>query len=80
LIRHPLFQYTVAAAITMLLLTTGVFHNIGKITPEPGSTGNSSPPRQEQPSNSFSQRLMERTTTLLDHLQPNRQEGGQSYE
>src|SRR4051794_5778541 len=31
-IRHPLFQYTVAAAITMLLLSTGVFHNITKLT------------------------------------------------
>jgi anti-sigma factor RsiW len=70
LIRSPLFQYTVAAAATLLLLMTGVFQSIGTIAAKDNSSGQ--PVTQfERHDESFSQRLLERTTSLLDNIHPN---------
>jgi anti-sigma factor RsiW len=66
LIRRPLFQYTVAAVATLLLLLTGVFQSIGTIA----AKDNSFQPitQLEQKDESFSQRLLERTTIMLNNI------------
>jgi hypothetical protein len=74
LIRRPLFQYTLAAAATLLLISTGVFQNIGQIV-ERDNRINSPIPYQEKLDESFSQRLMEKTTSLLGSIHSNRTGG-----
>jgi hypothetical protein len=70
LIRRTLFQYTVAAVATLFLLSTGVFQSIGKITAR-DHPSDLPLTQQEQQDESFSQRLLEKTTSLLENIHSN---------
>jgi anti-sigma factor RsiW len=70
LIRRTLFQYTVAAVATLFLLSTGVFQNIEKITAKDHQS-NIPLTQQEQQDQSFSQRLLVKTTSLLENIHSN---------
>jgi hypothetical protein len=76
-LRHPLFHYTVAAAITLVLMNSGVFQSIAErfgtadlfraeTAQEEGLI--------EQPS--VSKKLMEKTIVMLDAIQPKNERGG----
>jgi anti-sigma factor RsiW len=78
LIRRPLFQYAVAAAATLLLLSTGVFQSIEKITTR-GHPSDITLTQQEKLDESFSQQVLERTTSLLDNIHTKRT-GGTAHE
>ncbi|MFC5651440.1 hypothetical protein ACFPYJ_20455 [Paenibacillus solisilvae] len=78
LIRKPLFQYAVAAAVTIILVAAGVFQDIEAAawrTPP----ADAAVLKQEKPDETFSQRLMEKTTSLLDNIHSKRT-GGHSHE
>jgi anti-sigma factor RsiW len=69
LTRRPLFQYTVAAIITLVLMSAGVFQGLSlRISHIETAT---SKEQQE----SFSQKLMERTVSVLDAVQDQSQGG-----
>ncbi|WP_010500471.1 anti-sigma factor family protein [Paenibacillus elgii] len=72
--QSPFFHYAVAAAITLLLMSTGVFHSLMG-HPEPGRMSYSASDRTEAyvP---FSEILLEKTIGLLDSIQPKHERGG----
>ncbi|MFB0847382.1 anti-sigma factor family protein [Paenibacillus oleatilyticus] len=72
--QSPFFHYAVAAAITLLLMSTGVFHSLMG-HPEPGRISYSASDRTEAyvP---FSEVLLEKTIGLLDSIQPKHERGG----
>ncbi|BBH22666.1 hypothetical protein Back11_40110 [Paenibacillus baekrokdamisoli] len=78
LICKPLFQYTVAAVVTLILVASGVFQDVGayagRAEPIDLTSANGAISTE-----SFSQRLMEKTTSLLDTLHPTRI-GGHPHE
>ncbi|SCW57980.1 Putative zinc-finger [Paenibacillus tianmuensis] len=72
--QSPFFHYAVAAAITLLLMSTGVFHSL---------TGNLEPGRMSYSASDqaeayvpFSEMLLEKTIGLLDSIQPKHERGG----
>ncbi|TBL72931.1 hypothetical protein [Paenibacillus thalictri] len=71
LIHHPAFHYAIAAAITLLLMSTGIFEQFvaetGRIDAAAGSIA-----IQER---SVSDKLMEKTLQVLDTLH-NKEKGG----
>ncbi|KEQ25193.1 anti-sigma factor family protein [Paenibacillus tyrfis] len=72
--QSPFFHYAVAAAITLLLMSTGVFRSLMG-HPEPGRMSYSASDRTEAyvP---FSEILLEKTIGLLDSIQPKHERGG----
>jgi hypothetical protein len=71
LIRRPLFQYGVAAAITLVLMSAGAFQGLSMQISHIESTTN----KGEQ--ESYSQKLMEKTVSMLDAIQT-QPKGGQN--
>jgi anti-sigma factor RsiW len=71
--QHPFFHYAVAAAITLLLMSSGAFHTItqqiSSIEPVPA--------KAEEPAldTSFSKKLLDETIVMLDSIQPKRERG-----
>lgn len=74
-LRHPVFHYAVAAAVTFLLMSTGVFHSLAERVGSAETNVVASPPVQEDRS-SVSQRIMEKTIGMLDSIQPKHERGG----
>ncbi|MDO3680986.1 anti-sigma factor family protein [Paenibacillus ehimensis] len=72
--QSPFFHYAVAAAITLLLMSTGVFQSLMG-HPEPGRMSHSASDRAEAyvP---FSEILLEKTIGILDSIQPKHERGG----
>jgi predicted anti-sigma-YlaC factor YlaD len=71
--RRPLFQYAVAAIITLVLMSAGVFQGLSmRINHIESFT---TQPKQE----SFSQKLMEKTVSMIDVVQ-SQPKGGKSNE
>jgi anti-sigma factor RsiW len=63
LYRKPVFQYALAAAITIILMTTGIFHGIT-------SGIEQSPPATKQTLDaSYTDQLMDKTVAMLDAIQ-----------
>jgi anti-sigma factor RsiW len=63
LYRKPIFQYALAAAITIILMTTGIFHGIT-------SGIEQSPPTTKQTLDaSYTDQLMDKTVAMLDAIQ-----------
>jgi hypothetical protein len=63
LYRKPVFQYALAAAITIILMTTGIFHGIT-------SGIEQSPPATTQTLDaSYTDQLMDKTVAMLDAIQ-----------
>ncbi|MBP1992567.1 hypothetical protein [Paenibacillus eucommiae] len=73
LFKRPLFQYAVAAVITLVLMSAGVFQDLSTRMSEIETFSIQN--RQE----SFSQKLMEKTVSVLDTVQP-QPKGGKSHE
>ncbi|MDQ1911781.1 zf-HC2 domain-containing protein [Paenibacillus sp. GD4] len=73
---HPVFHYAVAAAITLLLVSTGIFQALL------GSTGQHAVARASLYDNeyaaqqSFSSRLLDKTVLVLDSIQSKTERGG----
>ena len=67
--QRPFLQYVVAAAITLILMSTGLFENMAT---EFNQLQASQSGRQE----SFSEKLVERTAAILDRVQPDAINGG----
>lgn len=57
-VHHPLFHYSVAAAITLILFTSGMFEQVMQVIPEQEGAG------------SLTETLMQHVTSLLDALKP----------
>jgi hypothetical protein len=77
LLRKPIFQYSVAAAITLLLMTTGIFHGIT------GGMGQSPSAAKQILEASYTDQLMDRTVAMLDAIQLKAkliEKGGQNHE
>ncbi|WP_409343698.1 anti-sigma factor family protein [Paenibacillus sp. MBLB4367] len=72
LFRRPLFHYAVAAVITLILMSTGMFHTISS------RIGHMESPTNEA-REPFSERLMEKTVSVLDAMQA-KQRGGEKHE
>jgi hypothetical protein len=76
-VRHPLFHYTVAAAVTLALMSSGIFQSIadrvGQVDRLRAETAQEKP-LIEQPS--VSKKLMEKTIVMLDSIQPKHEKGG----
>ncbi|NHN33789.1 hypothetical protein [Paenibacillus agricola] len=75
--RHPLFHYTVAASITMLLMGSGLFQSIavGGSPEEPLTSGTMQAEPAPMPI-SVSQQLLDKTIVMLDAIQPKHERGG----
>jgi anti-sigma factor RsiW len=76
-LRHPIFHYTVAAAVTLVLMSSGVFQSIAD------PVGQAKPPSTEtaqvetlieQPS--VSKMIMEKTIVMLNSIQSKQERGG----
>lgn len=74
-LRHPVFHYAVAAAVTFLLMGTGVFQSLAERVGSAETNVVASPPVQEDRS-SVSQIIMEKTIGMLDSIQPKHERGG----
>jgi anti-sigma factor RsiW len=75
--RHPLFHYSVAAAITMILLGSGLFQSLLPV--EGQADPFSSEPAQGEPLKrqpSVSQQLLDQTIVMLDSIQHKQERGG----
>jgi anti-sigma factor RsiW len=70
LTRRPLFQYGVAAILTLMLMSAGVFQGLSHRISHIESKTN----RDQQ--ESFSQKLMEKTVAMLDAVQTQPKGGG----
>jgi hypothetical protein len=76
-IRHPLFHYTVAAAITLILMSSGVFQSLADRMGQGDQL--STKPTQAVPWEeplSVSKKLMDQTIIVLDAIQPKLERGG----
>ncbi|MEX2459707.1 MAG: hypothetical protein WD469_00165 [Paenibacillaceae bacterium] len=77
LYRKPVLQYALAAAITILLMTTGIFHGITSDIDQP-------PPVTKQNLDaSYTDQLMDKTVTMLDAIQQKAkliEKGGMNHE
>jgi anti-sigma factor RsiW len=71
LFRRPLFHYAVAAVITLILMSTGMFHNISSRVEHLETQSG----EQREP---ISERLMEKTVSMLEAMQAQR--GGEKHE
>jgi anti-sigma factor RsiW len=76
--RHPVFHYTVAAAITLLLMSSGAFSSL---TDRLGvlnihTEAIESRQAQDEEHSSVSYKIMEKTIVMLDAIQPKREKGG----
>jgi hypothetical protein len=77
LYRRPVFQYALAAAITLILMTTGVFHGIT------GGTGQVPLTNKQTVDASFTEQLMDKTVAMLDSIQLKAyliEKGGENHE
>jgi anti-sigma factor RsiW len=63
LYRKPIFQYALAAAITILLMTNGIFQGIT------GGIGESPPATKQTLDASYTDQLMNKTVAMLDAIQ-----------
>ncbi|SFL87505.1 hypothetical protein SAMN03159341_11143 [Paenibacillus sp. 1_12] len=75
--RSPLFHYAVAAVITLVLMSSGVFQSM---TDHPAgidmsSNGEAQAEVAEEPV-SVSKKLMDKTIIVLDSIQPKQEKGG----
>lgn len=75
-LRHPVFHYAVAAAVTFLLMGTGVFQSLAERVGSAESNVEASPLVQEDNRSSVSQLIMEKTIVMLDSIQPKHERGG----
>ncbi|SDE32749.1 hypothetical protein SAMN02799630_05171 [Paenibacillus sp. UNCCL117] len=66
--RHPVFHYTVAASITLMLMGSGVFQVFTQQASAWGDIGSQLEKQQRPPS--WSEQLMERTTGWLAAIRP----------
>jgi anti-sigma factor RsiW len=64
LYRRPWFQYTVAAAITMILMTTGMLRGIT------ADIGKAQADTHQSVETSYTDKLMDKTVAMLDAIQP----------
>jgi anti-sigma factor RsiW len=75
--RHPIFHYTVAAAITMILMSSGLFQSLaegrGQVDPLSPEFKQVEPPNEHL---SVSQQLLDKTIVMLDSIQPKHERGG----
>jgi anti-sigma factor RsiW len=77
LYRKPVFQYALAAAITLILMTTGVFHGIT------GGIGQQSLTTKQTVYASYTDQLMDKTVAMLDSIQLKAkliEKGGEKHE
>ncbi|QGQ93447.1 hypothetical protein EHS13_00140 [Paenibacillus psychroresistens] len=77
LYRKPVFQYALAAAITLILMTTGVFHGIT------GGAGQTPQTSRQTVEASFTEQLMDKTVAMLDSIQLKAnliEKGGEKHE
>jgi len=85
--RHPLFHYTVAAAITVILMSSGAFQSLTErmghfgMIAEAGEQELNPDQDYEQSgwvngSSSISYKIMEKTIVMLDSIQPKHEKGG----
>lgn len=73
LYRHPLFHYGLAAVITMILMSAGLFESVAD------TMGHWEKSRREAVAEGvkpMSDTLMEKTSAVLDSIQPKRDRGG----
>ncbi|AEI38679.1 zf-HC2 domain-containing protein [Paenibacillus mucilaginosus] len=74
-LQHPLFHYGAAAAITMLLMSSGAFQFLlGSVS----AAVEQAPPDSTRPASEtepYSVRWMEKTVGLLDRIEPKRERG-----
>ncbi|NOU95000.1 hypothetical protein GC093_17485 [Paenibacillus sp. LMG 31456] len=81
--RHPLFHYTVAAAITIILMGSGAFQSlterIGHLETAAEAMDQSQAQGETPKVNertSVSYKIMEKTIVMLDSIQPKQAKGG----
>jgi hypothetical protein len=72
LTRRPLFQFGVAAVITLVLMSAGVFQGLTITISHIESTA------QKDQQESYSQKLMEKTVSMLDTIQTQPKGGGRN--
>jgi hypothetical protein len=72
LTRRPLFQYGVAAVITLVLMSAGAFQSLSMTISHIESTA------QKDQQESYSQKLMEKTVSMLDTIQTQPKGGGRN--
>lgn len=72
--RHPIFHYAVAAAITLILMGSGVFQMFAQQVNalDPRAQAETDPVQHR----SFSNQLMNKTIGMLDAIQPKQEERG----
>lgn len=75
---HPIFHYTVAAGITMMILmSSGLFQSLAEgsrqVDPLSPELIQGEPPNEHLP---VSQQLLDKTIVMLDSIQPKHERGG----
>lgn len=70
-LHHPIFHYTVAAAVTLLLMSTGIFHQLTQQANASAPPSVDSVPLRERPS--FSKQMMDKTIRVLDSIEPKKE-------
>ncbi len=78
-IQHPFFHYTVAAAITMILMSTGVFQTLTQHISRFDTASEKRTAETRILHVSVSEKLMNKTIGMLDSIQP-RYERGDTHE
>ncbi|WP_240419778.1 anti-sigma factor family protein [Paenibacillus periandrae] len=75
--KAPLFHYAVAAVITLVLMTSGVFQSIvdHPVGIDRTSNGDAQSEAAQEPV-SVSKKLMDKTIVVLDSIQPKQEKGG----
>ncbi|MDF2961293.1 MAG: hypothetical protein K0S39_3028 [Paenibacillus sp.] len=83
--RHPLFHYAVAAAITIILMSSGAFQSLTERIGHLETAETTETAEQEQGGEqkdlktehaSVSYKIMEKTIVMLDSIQPKHERGG----
>ncbi|MEK3912010.1 hypothetical protein [Paenibacillus sp. FSL H7-0331] len=75
--RAPLFHYAVAAVITLVLMSSGIFQSIvdHPVGIDRASNGDAQSEATQEPV-SVSKKLMDKTIVVLDSIQPKQEKGG----
>lgn len=75
-IQHPVFHYTVAAAITLILMSTGVFQSLVQQMERFDTAAGKKVEEEAVLHVSVSEKLMNKTIGMLDSIQPKYERGG----
>ncbi|MBP1153229.1 MULTISPECIES: zf-HC2 domain-containing protein [unclassified Paenibacillus] len=75
-IQHPFFHYAVAAAITLILMNTGVFQTLTQQIERFDTAAGKKVEAEAVLHGSVSEKLMNKTIGMLDSIQPRYERGG----